>query len=75
MGRWDDGEHTNDLDLDVNLDESLGKRVDLDETGVDGAVESSELRDQANVSLRHRFVWIGAEDATRDGPAGADTRA
>lgn len=69
------GEHTNDLDLDVDLDESLGKRVDLDETGVDGAVESSELRDQADVTLRHWFVWVWADDATRDSPAGADTRA
>lgn len=35
--------HLDDLDLDVYLDEFLGQRVDLDETGVDGAVEAAEF--------------------------------
>lgn len=35
----------NNLDLDVDLDELLRERVDLDETRVDCAVEASELRD------------------------------
>lgn len=57
------------------MDELLGEWVDLDETGVDGTVESSELRDQADVALRHRFVWVGTDEAAWDRPAGADARA
>jgi len=66
---------TDDLDLDVDLDEAFRQRVDLDETRVDGAVESSELRDQADVPLGHGFVGVGTYDAAGDGPAGADDRA
>ena len=44
--------HLDNLDLDVDLNEALGQWVDLDESWVDGAGESSELGDQTDVSLR-----------------------
>ena len=40
-----DGRRTNDLDLNIDLDEPLGKRVDLDETWINCAVEPTEFRD------------------------------
>jgi len=66
------GEPTNDLDLDVDLDELFGERVDFDETGVDCAVEATELGDEADVSLADWLVWVGADDAARDGTAESD---
>ena len=65
--------HFDDLDLDIDLDKSFRQRVDVNKTWVDGASELSELGDQTDVSLRHRFVWIGADDAAGDGAAEADT--
>jgi hypothetical protein len=55
-----------DLDLDVDLDEALGKRVDLDETRVNGAREATEFGDQADVTLRDGLVRIGADEAARN---------
>ena len=43
--------HLDDLNLDIDLDELLGEGVDLDETGVDGAVEATEFGDEADVAL------------------------
>lgn len=34
---------TNNLDLDIYLDELLGKRVNLDKTWIDRAVKASEF--------------------------------
>lgn len=48
------------LNLDIDLDEALGERVDLDETWVNGAVETTELGDETNVALRDRLVWVRA---------------
>jgi hypothetical protein len=64
--------HFDDLDLNIDLDEALGKRVDLDETGVDSTREAAELGDQTNVALRDRLVGVGADDAARNGTAEAD---
>ena len=59
--------HTNNLNLDINLNELLGQWIDLDETRVDGAIKSPEFRDQAHITLAHWPVWIGAADATGNG--------
>jgi hypothetical protein len=55
-----------DLDLDVNLHELLGKRVDVDETGVDGAGKAAEFGHETHVSLVHGLVGIRANDAAGD---------
>jgi hypothetical protein len=52
-----------DLDLDVDLDEGFGERVDLDESGVDGAGEAAEFGDEADVALRDGLVGVGTDDA------------
>ena len=65
---------TDNLNLDVDLHELLGQRVDLDEAGIDGAREAAEARDEADVSLMHRLVGVRAEDAAGDGPEQADGR-
>ena len=64
--------HLDDLDLDVDLDELLRQRVDLDQARVDGAVEAAELGDEADVALADGLVGVGAKDAAGDGAAGAD---
>lgn len=63
------------LNLDIDLDESLGERVDLDETWVDGTVETAELCDETDVALGDRLVGVGAADAAGDGAEGADAGA
>ena len=55
------------LDLDIDLDQSLRERIDLDETRVNGANKATEFGDQADVSLRNRLVGIWANHAARDG--------
>lgn len=55
------------LDLDIDLNELLRKRVDVNETGVDSAGESTELSDQSDVSLIYRLVRVGAANAAWDG--------
>lgn len=55
-----------DLNLDIDLDESLRQWVDLDQTGINGACESTEFGDQTNVSLRYRLVGVGADDTAGD---------
>ena len=57
---------TNDLDFDIDLDELLGQRVDFDKAGVDCAIESTELRNQTDVSLADWLVRVGANDTTWD---------
>ena len=61
------GKRTNDLDLNVYLDQLFGERVDLHETGVDGAVEAAEFGDESDVSLADWLVGIRAADATWNG--------
>ena len=61
-----------DLDLNIDLDELLGQRIDLDKTRVDSAVETAEFRDEADISLADGFVGVGADNAARDGTAETD---
>ena len=46
---------TNDLDLDIDLDQVLGQRVDLDETRVYSSGEATKLRHEADITLRDLF--------------------
>ena len=66
--------HTNDLYLDIHLNELLRQGVDLDKTRVDCAIESSELGDQTNIALNNRFVGIRTDETERNGAAEADQR-
>lgn len=65
---------TNDLNLNVDLDELFGKRVDFNETGVDCAIEATKFGDQADVSLANRLVRVGAHDTTRDSSTETNAR-
>ena len=70
LGGWQKGiGRTNNLYLDIDLDELLGQRVYLHETGVDGTVEATELGDEADVALADGLIGVGANDAARDGTA------
>ena len=50
--------HLHNLNLDIDLYERFGERVDLDETRVDGASETTELGDETNVTLLDGFVLV-----------------
>ncbi len=67
LGHADLTGNLDDLNLDIDLDESLGQRVDLDQTRVNGARELAELGDQADVSLRDRLVGVRADDTAGNG--------
>jgi hypothetical protein len=43
--------YLDDLNLDVDLDEALRERVDVDKTRVNGASEATELGDEPNITL------------------------
>jgi len=60
------------LDPDVDLGNLLGKRVDLDKAGVDGAVETSELGDETNMALVDGLVRVWAADTAWDGSDSSD---
>jgi len=64
---------TNNLNLDIDLDETFTKGVDLDETGINSAIESTEFGDQANITLRDGFVGVRTDDAAGDGTQGSNT--
>lgn len=59
------------LDLDVDLDETLGQGIDLDQARVDCLVEFAKLGDQADVALADILIRVGAADATRNRAQGA----
>jgi hypothetical protein len=67
--------HFDNLDLDVDLNERFRERVDLDETWVDGASETTELGDETNISLLDRLVWVWAAETARNGTESTDGRA
>ena len=67
--------HLHNLNLDVDLHERFGERVDLDETWVDGASETTELGDQTDVALLDGLVGVRATDAARDRTESTDGRA
>ena len=58
--------HLDDLDLDIDLEQALGQRIDLDQTWIDGACESAELGNQTDVTLRNWSVRVWTNDAARD---------
>lgn len=66
--------YLNNLNLDIDLDEAFAERVDLNETWVDCAVETSKLRDETDITLRDRLVWVRAADAARDCSKSSDAR-
>ena len=66
--------HLHNLNLDIDLHERFGERVDLDETRVDGASETTELGDETNVTLLDGLVRVRAADAARNRTEGTDGR-
>ena len=64
--------HTNDLNFDINLNETFTERVDLDETGINSAIESTELGDQTDVTLRDRFVGVRTANAAGESSHGSN---
>lgn len=67
LGHADLSRNLDNLNLDIDLDEFLGQRVDLDQAGIDGASEAAEFGDQTDVSLGDGFVRVGADDTAGDG--------
>lgn len=66
--------HLHNLNLDIDLHERFGERVDLDETRVDGASETTELGNETNVTLLDWFVWVGATDTAGNRSESTDGR-
>jgi hypothetical protein len=66
---------TNNLNLDIDLSKRLGKRVDLDETRVDGTRKATELGDKTNITLVDRLVGVRAADAAGNGTESSNGRA
>jgi hypothetical protein len=65
--------HTNNLNLNINLDEAFAERVDLNKTRVDSAIETAKFGDQANITLRYRFVGVRTDDTAGDGTHSSNT--
>ena len=65
--------HTNNLNLDIDLNETFTERVNLDETGINSAIESTELGNQTDVTLRDRFVGVGTANAAGESSHGSNT--
>ena len=66
--------HLDDLNLDIDLNEALGERIDENETGVNGTSELAELGDQADVALRDRLVRVGADNTAGNSTEETDAR-
>ena len=49
---------TDNLNLDIDLDQALGQWVDLDETWVHGTRESTEFGDETDITLRDWLVSV-----------------
>jgi hypothetical protein len=64
---------TNNLNLDIDLNKTFAERVDLNETGINSAIESTEFGDQTNVTLRDRFVGVRTADAAGEGAHSSNT--
>ena len=65
--------HTNDLNLNINLNETFAERVDLDKTGINSAIETTEFGDETDVTLRDRFVRVRTANATGESSHGSNT--
>lgn len=72
--RGEKARRTNDLYLDIDLNQFLGQGIDLDKTRVNGPIESTEFRHKTNVPLVDGFVWIRTDTAARDGSQEANAR-
>jgi hypothetical protein len=64
---------TNNLNLDIDLNKTFAERVDLNETGINSAIESTEFGDQTNVTLRDRFIGVRTADAAGEGTHSSNT--
>lgn len=73
LGHADLLRNLDDLNLDVDLDQALGERVDLDQARVDSLVEFAKFGNQANITLVHVLVWVRANDAAWNRAQGSDT--
>lgn len=73
LGHADLAGHFDNLDLHVDGGQVLAEGVDLDQTGVDGAFESTKLRYETDLTLVDRLEWVGAADTAGDGTAETDT--
>ena len=65
--------HTNDLNLDIDLNKTFTERVDLDEAGINSAIESTEFGDETDVTLRDRFVGVRTANAAGESSHGSNT--
>lgn len=63
---------TDNLNLDVDVEDSLGERIDLDQAWIDGPREATELGDETDFSLVYRLKDAGADDAARNGAQVSD---
>lgn len=64
--------HTNNLNLDVNLDEALAKRIDLDKARVDGTSEATKLGNEPDITLLDRLVGVRANNTARNSTKSPD---
>lgn len=67
------GIRTNNLNLNIDLNKTFAERVDLDKSGINSAVKATELRNQANISLGHRFVWVWTDNTAGNSTQSSDT--
>lgn len=67
LGHADLAGHFSDLNLDVDGGQVLAERVDLDEAGVDGTLETSEFGDEADLALVNGLEGVGAAETAGDG--------
>lgn len=66
--------HLDDLNFDIDLNELLAERIDLDETWIDSSIKASKLGDKTDIALIHWLIGIRADNATRNGSQTTDTR-
>lgn len=53
---------TNDLDLNINLNQLLRQWVDFDKTRVNSSVKTTEFRDKPDISLIDWSIWVWAAE-------------
>lgn len=73
LGHADLLRNLDDLNFDIDLNQALGERVDLDQTRVDSLVEFAKFGDQTDIALVHVFVGVRAYDAARNRTQGSNT--
>ena len=66
---------TDNLNLDIDLDQALAERIDFDQARVDCLVELSKFGHQTNVTLVDILEWVGAADTARNGSHGSNNSA